>query len=129
VLYGDASKPKVLEAAGIDRPRAITVCYTARARAVTAVEMLHETYPDVPIYARALDMQHAAELRSAGARTVVTAETEAGLGLAVEVALGTGMPECDLLPLTEALRLDMNSRCGGVKGGGGGEVGGALVCA
>jgi hypothetical protein len=56
----------VLHAAGIGRPRAIAVGYTARQKAVSAVEALHEAYPGVPIYVRALDMQHAAALKEAG---------------------------------------------------------------
>lgn len=59
---------QVLHAAGIDRPRAIAVGYTARQKAVGAVEALHEAYPGVPIYVRALDMQHAAALKEAGER-------------------------------------------------------------
>lgn len=60
------SLSQVLHAAGIERPKAIAVGYTARQRAVTAVEALHEAYPGVPIYVRALDMQHAAALKEAG---------------------------------------------------------------
>lgn len=41
VLYGDGGRPKVLHAAGIERPRAVVVCYTARQRSVLAVEALH----------------------------------------------------------------------------------------
>ncbi len=66
VLFGDGSRKKVLHAAGVERPKAIAVGYTARQRAVTAVEALHEAYPGVPIYVRALDLQHAAALKEAG---------------------------------------------------------------
>ena len=66
VLYGDGSRTKVLHAAGIERPKAIVVGHTARQRAVTAVECLREAFPDVPIYVRALDIQHAAKLQEAG---------------------------------------------------------------
>jgi hypothetical protein len=57
---------QVLHAAGISRPRAVAIGYTARQRAMTAVETLRENFPDVPIYARAVDMKHAAELEAAG---------------------------------------------------------------
>ena len=44
----------------------------------------------VPIYARALDTRHAAELKAAGAGTVVTANVEAGTSLATHVLLHLG---------------------------------------
>lgn len=43
----DASRATVLEAAGISRPRALAVVYTARARSVTTVYSLREHYPNV----------------------------------------------------------------------------------
>ena len=47
ILYGDASRPSVLRAAGINNPRALAVVYTARARVVSAVHSLREEFPDV----------------------------------------------------------------------------------
>lgn len=61
---------QVLHAAGVQRPRAVVVAYSARQRAVTAVEALREAYPEAPIYARAVDMKHAAELEAAGVEGV-----------------------------------------------------------
>ena len=92
VLYGDGSRSQVLEAAGVGEPSAIVVCYTARARAVTATRALREALPGVPVYARALDTLHAAELKAAGATDVVTANVEAGLELTARVlsSLGAG---------------------------------------
>jgi hypothetical protein len=66
VLDGYAHATQVLNAAGISRPRAVAIGYTARQRAMTAVETLRESFPDVPIFARAVDMKHAAELEAAG---------------------------------------------------------------
>lgn len=57
----------MLEAAGITDPLVLAVAYTARARSVSAVRQLREHFKDTPIFARALDSLHAAELRAAGA--------------------------------------------------------------
>ena len=51
ILYGDASRPSVLRAAGINNPRALAVVYTARARLVSAVHSLREEFPDVSLCA------------------------------------------------------------------------------
>ncbi len=61
------AREQVLEAAGITDPLVLAVAYTARARSVSAVRQLREHFKDTPIFARALDSLHAAELRTAGA--------------------------------------------------------------
>ncbi|KAI3436796.1 hypothetical protein D9Q98_006207 [Chlorella vulgaris] len=109
VLFGDGTRKAVLQAAGIDKPRAIAVGYTARQKAVSAVEALHETYPGVPIYVRALDMQHAAMLRGAGATEVVVAEAEAGLVVGGHLARELGVPNRAILGLTSILRAEMSA--------------------
>lgn len=58
VTYGDGSRPSVVKAFAHDvDPRAFVVVYTARRRAVAAVENLRAAFPDTPIYARALDLR------------------------------------------------------------------------
>lgn len=109
VLYGDGTRTKVLHAAGIGNPRAIAVGYTARQKAVTAVEALHEAFPDVPIYARALDWQHAAALEEAGAASVVIAETEAGLAMGTQLAQGLGIAPRAVKSLAGVMRVEMGN--------------------
>ena len=65
-------REQVLEAAGITDPLVLAVAYTARARSVSAVRQLREHFKDTPIFARALDSLHAAELRTAGAALTLT---------------------------------------------------------
>jgi len=57
---------QVLRAAGIEEPRALVIVYTARAKLVSITTDLREHYPEVPIFCRALDARHAAELKAAG---------------------------------------------------------------
>lgn len=116
----------MIHAAGISKPRAVAVGYSARQRAVRAVETLRESYPDVPIYARAVDMKHAAELEAAGASVVITAETEAGLSLGSRMAQETlGVQPAAAATLKAVLREDMYARW--VAGSLGGWVGGWLA--
>ena len=100
---------QVLHAAGVEKPRALVVVYTARGKAVSSVKTLSEAFPGVPIFARALDTRHAAELKLAGATDVVTANTEAGTALAshlLEVCLLLFYP-C----MPSAKRRMMDGRC------------------
>jgi len=140
-LYGDGSRASVLHAAGVDEPAALVLVYTARARAVGAASSLREAYPRVPIFARAVDSQHAAELKAAGASDVVIANVEAGLELtgrvlAASSATAGPTPAADIALLTGLLRAQMDARAGemagdlvaavsGAAAGGGGGGGGS----
>ncbi len=110
VLYGDGSRAKVLHAAGIGKPCAVAVGYTARQRSVSAVSSLRNAFPDVPILVRAIDMVHAAELEEAGATQVVLAEAEAGLAVGTRIAQDLGAKEGTVSMLSQALREDMAVR-------------------
>ncbi|KAG7669471.1 hypothetical protein Ndes2526B_g05803 [Nannochloris sp. 'desiccata'] len=110
VLYGDGSRSKVLHAAGIVKPSAVAVGYTARQRSVSAVNSLRNAFPDVPILVRAIDMVHASELEEAGATQVVLAEAEAGLAVGTRIAQDLGAKEDTVAMLSQALRADMAVR-------------------
>lgn len=112
VVYGDGSNPKVLHAAGVEKPRAFVVVYRARQRAVTAVKALRSSFPEVPIYARGLDLVHASELWAAGASSVVTADTESGLALGTRVLRDMGANKSELRMLGKLLRQESTSRAG-----------------
>lgn len=47
VLYGDGSRPAVLQTAGITMPKAVMVMYTNREKSVEAVERLRLAFPGV----------------------------------------------------------------------------------
>jgi Kef-type K+ transport system membrane component KefB/Trk K+ transport system NAD-binding subunit len=110
VLYGDGSRAKVLHAAGIGKPCAVAVGYTARQRSVSAVSSLRNAFPDVPILVRAIDMVHASELEDAGATQVVLAEAEAGLAVGTRIAQDLGAKDGTVAMLAQALREDMAAR-------------------
>ncbi|CAI5530746.1 unnamed protein product [Closterium sp. Naga37s-1] len=76
VLYGDGCRPAVLESAGIPRPLMAIVVYSGRQQTVYSVERLHDAFPGLRIYARAVDASHLAELRKAGATDVVLESAE-----------------------------------------------------
>lgn len=98
-------------------PRAFAVVYTARARAVNSVRNLRSGFPDTPIWVRALDLRHAAELTEAGATAVITNNTESGTALGSSLLSGLGVArQSQLTYLTRALRAQMEARCGGMLG-------------
>lgn len=112
VTYGDGSRASVIKSvAHGTEPRAFVVVYAARRRAVAATENLRAAFPSAPIYARALDLRHAAELSRAGATHITTANTEAGTALGSKLLLDLGVAEEDeVRPLVTALRRQMGAR-------------------
>ena len=47
VLYGDGSRPAVLQSAGISSPKAVMVMYAGKKRTVEAVQRLRLAFPAV----------------------------------------------------------------------------------
>ena len=47
VLYGDGSRPVVLQTAGISQPKAVMVMYTGRQKSVQSVERIRNAFPKV----------------------------------------------------------------------------------
>ncbi|MGB5732822.1 MAG: monovalent cation:proton antiporter-2 (CPA2) family protein [Thiohalocapsa sp.] len=66
-FYGDASRPDLLHAAGIEDAAVFVVAIDDRDRAVQLVEYVRREYPKVHIIARAYDVNHLYLLRKAGA--------------------------------------------------------------
>ena len=97
VYYGDASSRLVLRAAAADRARlAVITVNDARASART-VTVLHDRFPDMPIFARAQDADHCAELTRLGATGIVPEIVEVSLQLGAQVLKGAGLAEEDVV--------------------------------
>eukprot|EP00250_Pteridium_aquilinum_P020013 c24667_g1_i1 orf=705-3422(-) len=110
VLYGDGSRPAVLQTAGITMPKAVMVMYTTREKAVEAVERLRLAFPGIPIYARAEDLAHLLELKSAGATDAILDNTETSLQLGSVLLRGLGVLSDDVSFLTRVMRESLELR-------------------
>ncbi|MGO1462480.1 MAG: monovalent cation:proton antiporter-2 (CPA2) family protein [Marinobacter sp.] len=71
-FFGDASRPGLLETAGIEQARLLVVAIDDRERTVGIVKHVKKYFPSVWILARAFDRGHGYELREAGADNVVS---------------------------------------------------------
>ncbi len=113
VLYGDASRPAVLSAAGIKRPAAVAVAYARPERALAAVTSLREAFgTDLPILARARDPTHGAELRAAGADVVIVDSLETGLLLGTALLQTVGEGPARAAALSAAVRGALDAAAG-----------------
>lgn len=79
--FGDASRPELLETAGIEDARLLVVAIDDRDRAVRIVEHVKKFYPGVWVLARAFDRGHSYQLRKAGADDVVSETYHSALEL------------------------------------------------
>ena len=82
VYFGDATRPEILEALGVERARAVVVAVDNPRAALQIVALLHYIFPELRVYARARDDLHARELEQAGAHIVVPELVATGIKLA-----------------------------------------------
>jgi CPA2 family monovalent cation:H+ antiporter-2 len=71
VFYGDATRPDLLHAAGIDDARMLVIAIDDKHQATELVRYVRHQHPEVYIVARAFDRRHVYELWSAGARDII----------------------------------------------------------
>lgn len=107
ILYGDGSRPAVLQSAGISSPKAVMIMYRGKKRTVEAVQRLRLAYPAVPIYARAQDLKHLLDLKKAGATDAILENTETSLQLGSKLLKGFGVMSDDVTFLRQLFRDSM----------------------
>ncbi|TKW29607.2 hypothetical protein SEVIR_3G407600v4 [Setaria viridis] len=107
VLYGDGSRPGVLQSAGITFPKAIMVMYTGKEKTIESVNRLRQAFTAVPIYARAQDLSHLLDLKKAGATDVVLENAETSLQLGSLLLRGLGVMSDDVSFLSKLVRNSM----------------------
>lgn len=81
VYYGDASRMEVLRAAAVERAQAVVITVDEPASAGRTVRLVRRLDPDIPVLARARDLNQCEELTLAGATAVVPEVVEGSLQL------------------------------------------------
>ena len=80
-FFGDASRPDLLEKAGIEQARLLIVAIDDRDRAVAMVKHVKKFFPAVWVLARAFDRGHGYQLLEAGADDVMSETYHSALEL------------------------------------------------
>lgn len=91
VLFGDASRKRVLEAAGLSRARLIVVTFDRREHLKRLLRIARESNPAVLLIISTGDDQNAAALVTDGVGAVFPENFAAGLALADQVLLQYGL--------------------------------------
>ncbi|MBT8080878.1 MAG: cation:proton antiporter [Gammaproteobacteria bacterium] len=71
VYFGDAMRPDLLHAAGIEEAKMLVIAIDERESATELVRYVTENYPHVHVVVRAIDRHHVYELWNAGARDII----------------------------------------------------------
>lgn len=88
--YGDATRPDLLHAAGIEDARVFVIAIDDREQITKLVEYIHTNYPDVRIVARAVSRHHVYDLWAAGCRDIIrdTFDSSLRMGRSTLEAMG-----------------------------------------
>jgi CPA2 family monovalent cation:H+ antiporter-2 len=81
VLYGDISDPELLTAIRVERASLVVITIDHAAMALRTVKFLHKHCPQIPVIARARDLQASSHLLEAGATHAHPEAIEASLRL------------------------------------------------
>jgi CPA2 family monovalent cation:H+ antiporter-2 len=92
VMFGDAGRRVVLEAAGGARAKALIISYSDTPAAMKILHVVQETYPQLPVIVRTVDDSNMESLREAGAAEVVPEILEGSLMLASHALMLLGVP-------------------------------------
>jgi len=69
--YGDATRPDLLHAAGIESAKILVIAIDNKEAATELARYMHEHHPNVHVIARAIDRWHVYDLWSAGCRDII----------------------------------------------------------
>lgn len=103
-FFGDATRPDLLRAAGIEEAQLLIVAIDDRDRAVQLVEYVKRRYPSVKVLARAYDVNHLYLLREAGADVALREVFDASLRLGAEALKQLGMHPFKVEKMARAFR-------------------------
>lgn len=92
VVYGDAGRRIVLEAAGASRAKAMIVSYADMPASMKVLHVRQEAYPNLPVIVRTFDDAYMDDFRAAGATEVVPEVLEGSLMLASHALVLLGIP-------------------------------------
>jgi glutathione-regulated potassium-efflux system protein KefB len=104
VMYGDISDPDLLAAAHAEQASLVVMTVDRGATALRAVSHLRNNYPQLPIIARARDLEASSHLLQAGATQAYPESIEASLRLGAEALQMVGAPADSVDDLLQGVR-------------------------
>jgi CPA2 family monovalent cation:H+ antiporter-2 len=92
VMYGDASRKDVLNAAGISKAKAVVITYSDDRASTKVLNVIRDDYHELPVIVRTSDDSSISELQKEGASEIVPEVLEGSLMLASQALMVLGIP-------------------------------------
>jgi K+:H+ antiporter len=106
VVYGDAARRDVLEAAGLPRATALAISFYDVSSALKILETTRVLRPDMPVIVRTMDDAALEKLKAAGATEVVPESLEGSLMMGSHLLLLMGVPVSRIVRHVRDVRTD-----------------------
>ena len=106
VSYGDATRHHVLQAAGLEKARAIVITFNDNHAAIKILGFAHGLRPDITVLVRTVDDINLEELLNEGATEVIPDTLEASLTLAAHLLMLLGVPVARVAKRSAEIRSD-----------------------
>lgn len=106
VVFGNADRREVLQAAGISRARAVVITYPDAHSAERVLHIVRASRPDIPVVVRTVDDKDVARLKAAGATEVIPEVLESSLLIAAETLVQAGIPMKHAIERVRAIRAE-----------------------
>ena len=107
VIYGDASEPVLLEAAGIDQARMLMITVPATIIVEVILKQAHILNSRLHVVARASGVDQLKDLHAKGVYEVVQPEFEAGLEITRQALLHLNVSAFEIRKITDAVRREL----------------------
>lgn len=105
VYYGDAGRPDVLEAIGVERAHALVITLHDPAKADALLKAMRAAHPNMPIFVRARDKAHAYALELMGANMAVPELQVSSMRMLSGLLAALGRPEEEVQRVMEQMRV------------------------
>ena len=102
VYFGDATRPDLLVAAGIEKARLLVITIDDKEQITELTRYVIKHYPHVHVMARAVDRHHAYQLWGAGCRDVIRETYDSSIRMGRSAYEAMGMPHEAALEMTAA---------------------------
>ncbi|MCV6592629.1 MAG: cation:proton antiporter [Silicimonas sp.] len=105
VYYGDATRPDLLMAAGIDRARVLIIAIDEPEKVTHLAEYAIKTYPNLHVVAAARNRHHVYELWAVGCRDIIRETYDSALRIGRSALEAMGVPRHKAEPMVEAFNV------------------------
>ena len=107
VIYGDAARADILQAAGLMQARALAISFVGVPVALRILGIARQFRPDMPVIVRTMDDRDLDQLKAAGAVEVVPESLEGSLMMGSHLLLLLGVPVSRVLRQVQTVRRDL----------------------